>query len=175
MDKKAVFIIAFKEFRDEEYFIPKKLLESAGIKTTTASTSKGVAIGKLGGDADVDISIDDLKVSDYDAVVFSGGSGAVSLIDNNQCHKIAQDAAKENKILAAICSASAVLAKAGVLKDRKATVWSSAMDKSLIDILKESGADYQDSPVVVDENIITSSGPSFSQQFGEKILEALNK
>ena len=173
MIKKAVIIIAFKEFRDEEYFIPKKILESKGIKITTASTSKGVAIGKLGGDADVDIILEDLKVSDYDAVIFSGGPGAVELLENKECHRISKEALKENKVLAAICSGPAILAKAGVLKGKKATVWGIAMDKSLIKILNDEGAIYKEEPVVINDNLITANGPSSAEEFSKEILKAL--
>lgn len=37
-------IIAFQDFRDAEYFIPKEILEKAGAKVTTVSTKLGTAI-----------------------------------------------------------------------------------------------------------------------------------
>lgn len=174
MAKRVAIIIAFREFRDEEYFIPKEILESEGIEITTVSSEKGIAIGKLGGEADVDIVFNDLKVSDFDAVIFCGGSGAVKLIDNKECHRIARDALKENKVLAAICSGPAILAKAGVLSGKKASVWSIAMDKSLVKILNDSGAVYKNEPVVKDGNIITASGPSSAEEFAREILITLN-
>jgi protease I len=58
------------------------------------------------------------------------------------------------------------LAKAGVLKGKKATVWSSPMDKSPIKILTQNGAIFENLDVVVDGNIITANGPQAAEEFG---------
>ena len=47
------------------------------------------------------------------------------------------------------------------------------MDKSAVKILKESGAIYQDNPVVVDGKIITASGPLVAKKFAEAIINTL--
>ncbi|HOW13045.1 MAG TPA: DJ-1/PfpI family protein [Candidatus Pacearchaeota archaeon] len=174
-EKKALLIIAFRDFRDEEYFIPKNILEKNGIKTITTSSSLGKAIGKLGGEANVDILFDKVNVSDFDAVLFVGGPGAYKLFDNIFLLKIAQEAVKKNKILGAICIAPVILAKAGVLKGKKATVWNSPMDKSAIKILEKEGAIFDKNSVVVDGKIITASGPQYAKEFGEKIINFLKQ
>ncbi|RLE07865.1 hypothetical protein DRJ00_07325, partial [Candidatus Aerophobetes bacterium] len=46
--KKAVMVIAEKNFRDEELFEPKKILEAEGVKVIVASTSFNIARGMLG-------------------------------------------------------------------------------------------------------------------------------
>ena len=53
--KKVAMIIAFRDFRDAEYFVPKEILEKAGAKVTTVSTKIGTAIGADGGDTEVDL------------------------------------------------------------------------------------------------------------------------
>ncbi len=171
--KKIALVIAFRDFRDEEYFIPKQTLESAEAVITTASTSLGKAIGKLGGEAEVNLLLEDLKVADYEAVLFIGGPGAANYIEDEICHRIARETVRANKVLGAICIAPVILAKAGVLKGKKSTVWSSAMDKSAIKILKESGAEYLADSVVVDGNIVTASGPQAAKEFAQKIIEKL--
>ena len=173
MAKKAVLIIGFKEFRDEEYFIPKEILESAGVKVKTASSSLSLAIGNLGGEANVDLALDDINVDDYDVILFVGGQGAVKYLDNERAYKIAREAIEKNKILAAICIAPVILAKAGVLKDKKATVWNSAMDKSAVKILKEFGAVFKKENVVVDGKIITAKGSEFARDFANTIISLL--
>lgn len=172
-NRKVAIIIAFRDFRDEEYFIPKEILESAGVKTTTASTSLGKAIGVQGNEAEVTVLLDNLNPADFDAILFIGGSGAYKLIDNEHCHQIAKEAVSNNKVLAAICVAPAILAKAGVLFGKKATVWSSPLDKSAVNILKENGAVYSGDDVVVDEKIITASGPQVAKEFANTLLEML--
>jgi len=171
--KKIAMIIAFRDFRDEEYFIPKRILEKEGAEITTCSSSLGKAIGKLGGEADINILIKDIDVENYDAVLFIGGSGAAKLIDDENCRRIARKTVEKNKILGAICIAPAILAKAGVLKNKKATVWSSTMDKSAVKILNNSGANYQSDSAVVDGKIITASGPAAAKEFAKKIIEII--
>ncbi len=172
---KIAMIIAFRGFRDEEYFIPKNTFESKNFKVTTCSTKKGKAIGKLGGEANVDILLSEVRPEDYDAVVFVGGPGAVNYIDNEICHQIAKETVNKGKVLGAICIAPAILAKAGVLEGKKATVWSSVIDKSAVKILKNSGAEYIPDSVVVDGAIVTAPGPKFAKDFAETVINTIIK
>ena len=171
----VAMIIAFRDFRDEEYFIPKQALESYGIKITTVSSKKGQALGVFGGTIDIDLKLDDLKVSDFDGIIFIGGAGASEYIENEKAHQIAKETIEGNKVLGAICIAPAILARAGLLNEKKATVWSSNLDKSAVKILKEEGADYQTDSIVVDGKIITANGPMAARKFGEKIGEVLTE
>ena len=173
MTKKIAFIIAFRNFRDEEYFIPKGIFLNSGVEVSTVSSEKGTAIGGSGGEAEVDIFFEDFDVSQFDAIVFIGGPGAYKYIDDQAVWQIARDTAEQGKILAAICIAPVILAKAGVLEGKKATVWSSVMDKKPIHILEENGAEYQDKPVVQDGKIITAHGPAAAQLFAETIIKTI--
>ena len=71
--------------------------------------------------------------------------------------RIAKETIESNKILGAICIAPAILARAGVLQGKKATVWNSPLDKSAVKILKENGAVFDNKPVIIDEKIIDLS------------------
>jgi len=171
--KKIAMIIAFQDFRDEEYFIPRSIFLAEGAQVKTFSAKKGEALGSYGGTIEVDLALNDLKVSDFDAIVFVGGSGAAKYIEDDKCLQIAREAVSKDKILAAICIAPAILARSGILKSKKATVWSGKLDKSAVKILKEEGADYQKTSVVVDGNIITASGPQSAGKFAEAIVRRL--
>ena len=173
--KKIAMIIAFQDFRDEEYFIPRSIFLAEGAQVKTLSTKKGEALGSYGGVIEVDLALNDLKVSDFDAIVFVGGSGAAKYIEDDKCHQIAQEAVSKDKVLAAICIAPAILARSGILKSKRATVWSSKLDKSAVKILKEEGVDYQKTSVVVDGNIITASGPQSARRFAEAIVRKLTE
>jgi protease I len=173
--KKVAIIIAFKNFRDEEYFIPKEIFKNAGIEVKTISTETGTAVGAGGGDTEVDLTLEELNINDFDAVVFVGGPGAYKYIESESAHRIARETVKKGKILAAICIAPAILAKAGVLKGKNATVWSSVLDKGPIKLLEENGAQYQDKRVVRDGKIITANGPQAAEEFAKEILSALDE
>ena len=171
--KKIVMIIAFRDFKDEEYFIPRGIFEKSGAEIKVASNELGTAQGVDGGEVDVDMKTSAVNVSDFDAVVFIGGAGAPANLDNQDSYKIAQDAVAQNKLLSAICISPAILARAGVLNGKKATVWTSALNKDAQKILEENGAIYQKDAVVQDGNIITGNGPEAAEQFAEKILDVL--
>jgi len=171
--KKVLMIIAFHDFRDEEYFLPKEIFEKEGFVVKTASTKKGTALGADGGEVEVDFSLDEVDVSQFDAVLFVGGPGALKYLDNEKSYQIAKETLNQGKILGAICIAPVILAKAKVLEGKKATVWSSPLDKKGIKILKENGTEYISQDVVQDGKIITPNGPQSAQKFAEKILENL--
>ncbi|MCD6528566.1 DJ-1/PfpI family protein [bacterium] len=172
-DKKIAIIVAFRNFRDEEYFVPREILEKAGAEIKTVSTKEGKAIGADGGEVEVDLLVDKLDIGDFDAIVFVGGPGCLQYLDNENSYKIIQKTITQGKVLAAICISPVILAKAGALKEKKATVWSSALDKTPIKILRENGAIYEDNSVVVDGKIITGNGPRSAKEFGQKIVEVL--
>lgn len=170
---KIAFIIAFRNFCDEEYFIPQDIFLKAGFEIKTISSEKGIAVGGSGGETEVDISFEDFNISKFDAIVFVGGPGAYKYIDDENVWQIVRNAIKQEKILAAICIAPVILARAGVLEGKKATVWSSVMDRKPIRILEENGAKYQDKSVIQDGKIITANGPSSARVFAEKITQNL--
>ncbi|KPJ71588.1 hypothetical protein AMJ50_01735 [Parcubacteria bacterium DG_74_3] len=174
-NKKLVMIVAFRNFRDEEYFVPKEILEKSGAEIKTASNQIGQAIGADGGQVNVDLLVSEINPAEFDAIIFVGGPGCLSSLDNQDSYDVAQKTISHNKVLASICISPVILAKAGVLEEKKATVWSSPMDKSPIETLEEKGATYQAKPVVVDEKIITGNGPAAAREFGEKIVEVLTE
>ena len=174
-NKKIVMVIAFKDFRDEEYFVPKEILEGAGAEVKTASNQMGRALGADGGEVEIDLLVKDLNPADFDVVVFIGGPGCLGNLDNENSYQVAKETVSQNKILASICISPIILAKAGVLKGKKATVWSSPMDRSPVKILEENGAIYQDELVVVDGKIITGNDPGAAKEFGEAIVEVLTE
>jgi len=166
--KKILMIIASQNFRDEELLKPKKIFEKEGFKVTIASSSLNTATGMLGAKVKPEALINNVNVKDYDAVVFVGGIGATEYFGNPIALKIAQDSVRQGKILGAICIAPRILAEAGVLKGKKATVW-----KSEANALKARGAIYTGEDVTVDGKIVTASGPNAAEAFANAILKLL--
>lgn len=166
--KKIVMIIAHENFRDEEYKVPKELFEKNNITVVTASSCKCNATGMQGLKVSPSILIENINVNDYSAVIFVGGSGAVEYWDSKIAHNIALKTIKANKILGAICIAPVTLAKAGVLKNKKATVFSSEKDK-----LEAGGAIYTGKAVEKDGNIVTANGPDAADEFAKEILKGI--
>ncbi len=165
MTQKIVFIIAFRDFKDEEYFIPRSICYEHKYEIKTASWQKGIAVGVDGGEAIVDLTLEEVDMNNFDAVVFVGGNGASKYFNDELAHHIASEAVRLGRVLAAICIAPIILAKAGVLKDKKATGWYSNMDKTLIQIFKENGVKFIDEGLVIDGKIITADGPTQAKNF----------
>ena len=144
-----------------------------GIRVITVSTKENTAIGADGGEAKVDVLLEDLKVDELEAVIFIGGPGALKYLDNSESYRVVKEVINFEKVLGAICIASVILARAGGLNGKKATVWSSSMDRSSVRTLEESGAKYLEDKVVIDGKIITANGPQAAKEFGEKLKEIL--
>jgi len=173
--KKIAMIVAFRDFRDAEYFIPREVLEEAGAEIETVSTKLGTAIGADGGDVEIDLLLPDLKPADFDAVVFIGGPSCLQHLDNEHSYRIARETVNQNKVLGSICISPMILAKAGVLAGKRATVWSSPMNKEPIRALERDQAIYTDKPVVTDGKLVTANGPGAAHEFGEKLIESLTR
>jgi protease I len=168
---KALFIIAQNGFQDHEYSAPKKILEEAGVEVITASREKGRCRGKFGLETEATVSLEEVNVDEYDAIVFVGGPGAIAYQHDVQAHLTAQEAINRKKVLAAICIAPTILAYAGVLEGKKATVWNG--DGQQKEILEKNGAIFTGESVTVDGRIITANGPPAAEEFGRKILDCL--
>ncbi|MBD3361573.1 DJ-1 family protein [Candidatus Woesearchaeota archaeon] len=167
---KVLFVIAHENFQDRELLVPKHLIE-AKHEVVIASTSTEKARGVLGAELVPDVTLEQAleKIEEFDAVVFIGGSGSKDLFNNPVAHKIAKNA---KNVLGAICLAPVILANAGVLNGKKATVWDDGRGTQ-IRILEDKGVAVMDGPIVVDGKLVTANGPDVARQFGERILYLL--
>jgi len=166
--KRAALIAASQNFRDEELFETKRALDAAAIQTVIASTRIGIIRGALGGIAEANILVGQLRVEDYDAIIFIGGLGAVEYAANPAALNLAREAVRQRKILAAIDTAPTILANAGVLTGVRATSFLSESNRLIL-----AGAVYTGIPVEQDRLIITGSSPAASIQFGRAVADAL--
>lgn len=168
--KTVLMVIAPKDFQDKEYKIPKKVLEENGIEVITTSKEAGMCVGSLGDEVEADLGIDDVGVSEFEAIILVGGSGAKVYLEDEVLHDIIRGFFKENKIVAGICIAPAILAKSGVLEDKKATVYPKHSH-----YLIENKAQYTGKNVEIDGNIITANGPDAANEFGEAMVARLEE
>jgi len=170
--KKVLMILAPVNFNDNELKLPRRLLQEKGAEVALASTTLDEIKGMRGMTVKASVMLADAKASDYDAVVFVGGSGTKALFDNADAWRLAVEANKAGKPVGAICLAPCILAKAGVLKGRRATVWP---DKEYRNILREGGATVVGAEVDVVEDglLLTANGPNAAARFGDALIRAL--
>ena len=167
--KKVLMVIAPENFRDEELLHTKEELERARANVTIASTKTKQARGMFGATVDPDLELEQVKVDDYDAVVFVGGVGAATYFSHDRALSMARDATEKGKKVCAICIAPVILANAGVLEGKRATVWNGEYKR----MLEDGGAVYVNKAVVVDGNLITAVGPQAAREFGRTIAKQL--
>lgn len=166
--KKILMVIAPMNFRDAEYNEPRSVLENSGAEIKVASIQKGTSIGAEGTKVEIDLTVSEVNVGDYDVVAFIGGPGMAEIIDDDSLQILAKKFYDAGKLTTAICVAPAILAKAGILSGKQATAWSGSEND-----LTAGGASYTGEPVTIDGKIVTADGPTSARAFGEKIAELL--
>ena len=100
--------------------------------------------------------------------MFVGGGGCKLLWNDEEALRLAREAAATGAVLGAICLAPVILANAGVLDGRRATV--AGTEAKTIEAF---GATYTGPGVMVDGRIVTANGPKSSTLFGRNIAELL--
>ncbi|RLF35924.1 MAG: DJ-1 family protein [Thermoplasmata archaeon] len=168
--KNVVLIIAHNGFNYKELIDVKDALESANASVYVASTSTSTATSSTQETYMPDLNISMVNLSLYDAIVFIGGPGVENHFLDHTFVYLAYDAFLQDKVVAAICIAPCILANAGILNGRNATVYPM---ETYISIVEENGGHYVDEKVVVDGNIITCNGPDAAWSFGAKIVGVL--
>lgn len=168
--KEALVVIAQRGFQDRELAGTREALVAAGFSVVLASTHAGACAGKFGSTEQADIALADVDVTEYDRIAFIGGPGAAALADDADARRIAVQAVKAGIVLAAICIAPTILAKAGVLAGKRATVWDSGGEQNAL--LQTHGAHVTGERVTVDGRIITGNGPDAAQEFGTTFASA---
>jgi putative intracellular protease/amidase len=137
----------------------------------------------------------EVDVTEYDAVFFSGGHGA--MFDFPRSHEVAELVAhylEQGKVVAAVCHGPAALTQAKyrsgtpVVKGRELTAFTNEEEAEakldalmpflLEDKLRSLGAKLRVAPkwqdhVVVDENLITGQNPQSSRTIAEAVIKAL--
>lgn len=165
-----LMVIAPNNFRDEEFKTPYDLFTKSGVKVVVASTATTPARGMNGMVVKPDVTLEEVKTDDFDGLVVVGGSGCEQLWDNVTLHTIVQSFNEQSKMVAAICLAPVVLARAGILEDKIVTAYPSVRDD-----IGKSCARCTDSDIEVSGNVITCSGPAAAPDFAEAILDMLDQ
>lgn len=123
-----------------------------------------------------EIAFKDINIDEYDALAIPGGfenAGFYEDAFDERFLDLIRAFDKANKIIAAVCAAAIPVGKSGVLKDRNATTYDIADAFDRRKQLAEFGAIVQDKHVVVDNNIITSTGPATGLEVAFTLLEML--
>lgn len=114
-----------------------------------------------------DCNIKDINSEDYDGVVLPGGLPGATNLKIDCVKDLVIKMNKDKKIIAAICAAPETLEYFNLLEGKKCTSYPGFIqDKDKVNYV-------EDEVVVIDDNIITSRGPSTAIEFALTILEEL--
>ena len=109
----------------------------------------------------------DFKPDEYAMIVLPGGVKSMEKLRlNDRLIKIIRDFDNNDKLIASICSAAQLLISADIIKDRKISAYYS-MKQDVIN----AGAEFIDSPFVVDKNIISSPHYKYVNFWIKKAIE----
>ncbi len=167
---KCLFVVAQKGYREEELEQPKGILEKANVECDVTSVEKGLAFGMSNGEVNINKRVRDIDLKEYDAVVFVGGKGAPELLNHQEVLNLAVNAYEQRKLVGAICIAPVILAEAGILYKKNATVFENEFSMRYF---LSNKVNYVKLNVVKDGNIITADGPQSAVKFGKTLLKEL--
>jgi protease I len=172
---KHIAIIATTGFEQAELEVPRDRLRQAGAAVDVVSLKPGEIRGwdesDWGRPVDVDKTVDAISADDYDAVVLPGGvMNPDKLRVEPKVLALIKAFWDQNKVVAAVCHAPWLLVETGIVKGRNVTSF-----KSIKTDVINAGGKWQDSPVVVDEGLVTSRFPGDLDAFSEKIAEEISE
>jgi len=166
---RRVAMLAENLYQEMEVWYPIYRLREEGCEVKVVGTgSADTYTSKHGYPVRVDLSAEQARADDFDAVLVPGGYAPDILRRHAAVLRLVREAHEKGKVVAAICHAGWVLASAGILKGRKVTAFSAIRDDMV-----NAGAEFIDREVVVDGCLITSRKPDDLPAFCREIIRAL--
>ena len=163
-----VAVLFAEGFEEIEAVTPVDVLKRAGVEVDMIGISGMEITGSHDITIKMDCQLEDVFVDDYDMLFLPGGlPGSHNLRDDDNVIQFVQDMNALGKFVTAICAAPIVLARAGVIEDKRVTSHPSKEDEIT------SCEDYTAARVEVDGNIITGRGAGCAFEFSFALCEAL--
>ena len=157
-------------YEDLELWYPKLRMIEAGAQVTVAGPEQGVKYkGKNGYPCVSDTSIVNMLSKYYEGIIIPGGFMPDSLRRDPHLLKLVQEFAESGKLVAAICHGGWIPISANVYRGVRVTG-----SPGIKDDLINAGAIWEDAPVVIDRNFISSRKPDDLPDFCQGILEFFN-
>jgi len=153
------------EFEDLELFYPLIRLREEGAEVVLVGPEKITYNGKHGLAVRPERTVEEVNPEDFDVLIIPGGWAPDRLRRNKAVVELVAKFFRSNKLVAAICHGPQLLISAKVLRGYRAT-----SAPAVADDVVNAGAIYEDKPVVVDRNLITSRGPDDLHLFVKAII-----
>lgn len=157
-------------FEDVEYTKPAEAFKNAGYELIHVGLEQGQTVkGKKEGTlVTIDKSFKDVSVQDFDAILIPGGYSPDKLRVDEDAVEFTRKFFNSGKPVFSICHAPQLLITADVIRGCKITGY-----KSIIQDIKNAGAEFIDQEVVEDKNLISSRNPNDISAFIDACLRRL--
>jgi len=167
---KKIAVIIADWFEDSEYTEPAKAFRDAGHALVHIGMKAGETVTgkKEQTPVTIDRAVRDVSPEDFDALLIPGGYSPDKLRADPAPVHFTGEFFKTGKPVFAICHAPQLLISADVIRGKKITGW-----KSIVQDIKNAGAEYEDRDVVVDGNLVSSRYPGDLPAFIEASLRKL--
>jgi protease I len=166
-----LLMIAARDFSYEEFQPVRDGLQRAGLAVQVAADDTLPARSLSDSLVEPDLLIRDANPADYSGLVVIGGIGSISYWNDSAALGLVRAfAGSQSQVLGAVGIGPILLAKAGALKGRKATVFT---DVRAIEFLKQGGARYVSKTLVIDDRIVTAADPSVADKMVQAMVKAL--
>jgi len=175
LDGKKVAILVADGFEQVEMTKPREALDEAGAETKIVSLKpgkiQGVNHADKGDKFDVDLTLDDARPEEFDALMIPGGlHNPDAMRTNEKALQFARHFFREGKPVAAICHGPQLLINADLVRGRKMTSWPAIQ----VD-MRNAGARWVDEEVVVDNGLVSSRKPDDIPAFNRKMIEEFSE
>jgi len=175
IDQTRILIIATDGFEQSELFEPRDQLIGARAAVELASPEKkpiqGMKHDEKGATITPDLTLDDVRIEDYDGLILPGGvANPDTLRTNGKAVDLVRAFVRSGKPVAAICHGPWLLVEADVVSGRTVTSWPSVRTD-----LSNAGAKVVDQEVVIDGNLITSRKPADIPAFVSAFRKAVTE
>lgn len=165
-----LIVLPQARFSDDELKTLQAVLGRRKIAMKVAAPAKKDIHGMANTRVKPDLDFDEVSATDFDSVVFIGGMGVRELWDEPRAHRIAREAIEGGRVVAAISLAPVILARAGLLEGRDATVYFSETKQ-----ITAKGARYTGAALAVSDNIITCKGPEAVEKLALGLIKTLSE
>ena len=120
--------------------------------------------------------LDEINPEEFDALVIPGGFGDAGFYEEALSEPfldVIRSFDRRQATIAAVCVSALSLGAAGLLKGRRATIYHQVGGTRKAE-LERFGAIFVDEPLVIDGNLLTSTGPGTAVETALKLLETLS-
>lgn len=141
------------------------ILERGGVSVDVYSLKDSDATGRFGLTCTNLKKFSELDPDEYEAIIFPGGPEHVEVNKSPRVHELIKKFTEDDKYVCAICASPTILGKAGYLKGKRYTCFTSMNE--------DFGGEYVDEYTCTDGKLITGRSAAASIDFGFEILKAL--